>query len=348
MKMNVRTKKAIEYVLLFGLSAVLLRLAFRSVNWSEFWSELRSCRWGWVVAMMLLQCVITLMRGERWRLMMRPLTKELTTRESYDAYAICYLANLALPRSGEVVRCGLVAETRKTHFEGALGTVVIERTWDILCTFLCSLPLLFFGRFREYLNEKLFGRIGGSIGWIWILLAVAAVVAGLVFLMRANREKISASKAGRALTGFLRKLSDGIRSAFRMERKWAFFGLTIAIWTSYWMCSLMTIYALPAADGMGAWDALFLMVVGSLGWIIPVPGGFGAYHGILSVTLTTIYGFSQTNSLAFAAVSHEAQVVQMLVIGLISLISWGIARRSRKSAEALRSDTETTNKTSQI
>ena len=92
---------------------------------------------------------------------------------------------------------------------------------------------------------------------------------------------------------------------------------------------------------MDGWDALFLMVVGSLGWIIPVPGGFGAYHGIISVTLMSIYGLSQTNSLAFAAVSHEAQVVQMLVIGLISLVSWGIARRHREKLAEAAEQTET-------
>ena len=339
--MKVKAKKVIEYVLLLGLAAVLLWLAFRSVNWSEFWTDLRTCRWGWVVAMMLLQCLITLMRGERWRLMMRPLTKELRTRETYDAYAICYLANLAFPRSGEVVRCGLIAETRKTHFEGALGSVVIERTWDILCTFICCLPLLFFGRFREYLNEKLFGRITGSMTWLWIALGAVAVIAAIVFLVRANKEKIARSKVGGAIMKFLKKLADGITSAFRMERKWAFFAYTILIWVSYWLCSLWTIYALPAADGMDGWDALFLMVVGSLGWIIPVPGGFGAYHGIISVTLMSIYGLSQTNSLAFAAVSHEAQVVQMLVIGLISLVSWGIARRHREKLAEAAKQTET-------
>ena len=339
--MKVKAKKVIEYVLLLGLAAVLLWLAFRSVNWSEFWTDLRTCRWGWVVAMMLLQCLITLMRGERWRLMMRPLTKELRTRETYDAYAICYLANLAFPRYGEVVRCGLIAETRKTHFEGALGSVVIERTWDILCTFICCLPLLFFGRFREYLNEKLFGRITGSLTWLWIALGAVAVIAAIVFLVRANKEKIARSKVGGAIMKFLKKLADGITSAFRMERKWAFFAYTILIWVSYWLCSLWTVYAFPQAASLDGWDALFLMVVGSLGWIIPVPGGFGAYHGIISVTLMSIYGLSQTNSLAFAAVSHEAQVVQMLVIGLISLVSWGIARRHREKLAEAAEQTET-------
>ena len=73
-----------------------------------------------------------------------------------NSYAICYLANIVFPRSGEVVRCGLMAETKKTTFEGALGTVVIERTWDLLCMVLAVVPLLFFGHFRDFLVEKMF------------------------------------------------------------------------------------------------------------------------------------------------------------------------------------------------
>ena len=131
--MKVSWKKVLEYALLLVLVAVLLYLAFRGVSWADFVSGLRNCRWGWILATIALQWIITFLRGNRWRIQLETIRtgdKRFSMRETYDAYAICYLSNIAFPRSGEVVRCGLIGETRKATFEGALGTVVVERAWD--------------------------------------------------------------------------------------------------------------------------------------------------------------------------------------------------------------------------
>ena len=93
----------------------------------------------------------------------------------------------------------------------------------------------------------------------------------------------------------------------------------------------MTIRAFPNADGLTGLDALFLMVVGALGWVVPVQGGFGAYHFIVSMTLVPIYGFDKSTGLIFATLSHESQIVQMLLCGLISLVSWYFYRKKLKT-----------------
>ena len=335
--MNAKLKKILKYALLLVLVAVLLFFSFRGVEWGEFWDGLKNCRWGWVVGLFALQWLITWLRGNRWRIMLQPIRKEgtapITRRETYDAYAICYLSNIGFPRSGEVVRSGLMGETRKTTFEGALGTVVIERTWDMICMLLAGVPLLFYGRFRDFLVEKMFKPAAGSvqIGGFWIALIVIAVGVGIFFLIRAFREQIGRSKFGAAFLKFFKGLGEGIAAAFRMKNKWGFFAYTLVIWIGYWICSIWTLRALPAADSLDALDALFLMVVGSLGWVVPVQGGFGAYHFIVAMTLMPVYGFDKQTGLLFATISHETQIVQMLICGLISLVSWTLYRRKMKS-----------------
>ncbi len=330
--MKITLKRFLKYVLLLGLAAVLLWLAFRKVDWGEFWTILGDCNYWWILATMVLQAVITLMRGNRWRIMMRPLSKEISRHESYDAYAVCYLANMALPRSGEVVRCGMIASTGKATFEGTLGTVVIERTWDLLCIVLAVLPLFFVGRFRDFLVEKMFAPAAQSMpfSWFWLGAIVLAVLVALFFVLRAFRHKIAETKAGAALIRFWKGLVEGFKAGFRMERKWAFFGYTLLIWVSYWICCLWTIYAFPGTESLTGLDALFLMVVGSLGWVVPVQGGFGAYHFLVTMTLVPIYGFAESTGLAFATISHESQIVQMLVCGLAAWASWAICHRKNK------------------
>ncbi|MFA6770890.1 MAG: UPF0104 family protein, partial [Bacteroidales bacterium] len=76
------------------------------------------------------------------------------------------------------------------------------------------------------------------------------------------------------------------------------------------------------AYGLGAVDALFLMVVGGLGWVIPVQGGIGAYHFIISLALASVYAIDQTTGVIFATISHESQAITMLLFGTLSLISF--------------------------
>lgn len=327
--MKFSKKDIVKYTLLLILTAALLFLALRSVDWEQFTGTLGQCNYWWIIATMAVQWVITYLRGNRWRIMMRPLSCKITRRETYDAYALCYLANIPFPRLGEVARCGLIGSTGKTTFEASLGTVVIERTWDILCAFLLVIPLFFFGRFRDFLVEKMFTPAAESMhmSTLWLVLGVVGVVAAVVVLLVVLKRRISASRFGARFYGFLRSLAFGLKAGFRMERKWAFFGYTVLIWVGYLLTSLWTIYAFPGTEGMGLSDALFLMVVGTLGWIVPVQGGFGAYHFIVAMTLVPMYGFDFSTGMAFATISHESQIVQMLLCGVVSLAGWYLNKR---------------------
>ncbi len=319
---------------MLALAGLLLYFAFRNISWDDFVTGLKSCNFRWILLSMIIAWIVVILRGLRWRLMMRPLSKEVTRLEAYDTYNICYLANLALPRSGEVVRCGLIANSGKVTFEGALGTVVLERIWDLMCVVIVTLPLFFFGKFKDFLIEKMWYPMVESLpfGAVWLLVGIILSIVVLVLLFRAYRKKFAATRFGSKFINLWKGLTDGIKAGFRMEHKWLFFGYTALIWIGYWAMSLFTLYAFPASAALSIWDALFLMVVGSLGWIVPVQGGFGAYHFIVSMTLVPVYGFTQSDGLIFATISHESQVVQMLVFGIISLITYAIYSKKYKKA----------------
>lgn len=328
--MKITVKGVVKYVLMLALSAVLLYFAFRNMSWNDFVTGLKSCNIWWIIATMLIAWMITFMRGFRWRLMMLPIDKTITRRISYDAYSICYLANIAFPRSGEVVRCGVVAKTNNISFEGAVGSVVAERAWDMICVIICFVALLF-GRFGDFLIEKMWKPMVQNINFnsIWIIVAIVVFCVVIFFVLKKNREKVAKSKIGAKVMNVWRGLVNGIKASFTMEHKWAFFAYTIFIWIGYWVMSLFTLYAFPDLSSLNLMDALFLMVVGSLGWIVPVPGGFGAYHFIVAMTLVPIYGVTQQTGLIFATISHESQIFQMLVCGVISLISVALYKRKK-------------------
>ena len=65
-------------------------------------------------------------------------------------------------------------------------------------------------------------------------------------------------------------------------------------------------------------DALFLMFAGALSTLVPVPGGFGAFHTVVAGALLSVYGLPFSVGLIFATLSHESQIVMELVLGAAS------------------------------
>ncbi len=112
-----------------------------------------------------------------------------------------------------------------------------------------------------------------------------------------------------------------------MPDKWRFFADTALIWGMYWLMAAATMWAVPELDALGVVDALFLSLVGSLGWIVPVPGGFGAFHFVVSLALSTIYGIPFGMGIIFATLSHESQAVTMILFGGGSYIYETFRRR---------------------
>ena len=111
---------------------------------------------------------------------------------------------------------------------------------------------------------------------------------------------------------------------------WMFFLYTLLIWLTYWLTSLTTIYAFAQVGHLGGTDALFLMIVGGMGWVVPVQGGIGAYHFIVSLALAKVYGIAQTTGVIFATISHEAQALVMILCGAASLISVSLWKKHIK------------------
>ena len=330
--MQITFKKLIKYVLATILMAVLLWLAFREIDWKEFWLALERCNWWWILASMAVGLAVAYSRGCRWRLMLLPINDKITRQECFDAYNVCYLANLAVPRSGEFVRCAMLSKLGRATFQEALGSMALERVWDIISALLIAVGMVLFTRFGTFLKEEMWQPFveGLSFNAAWLVAGAAALVAlccWLVYHFR-NRSTICGK-----IHGFFAGLAGGVKAGFQMEHKAGFFLHTAFIWVMYIFQILFIIYAFPDVSQLNFGDAFFLMMVGSLGWMVPVQGGFGAYHFIVAAALVPVYGIAQQTGLVFATISHESQVLQMIVNGVISLVIFWAAVRKGRSTE---------------
>ena len=327
MKKNFRN--ILKYTLSLVLAAVLLWFCFREVNWQEFLESLKGCRWEWVMLSILAGVLSNWFRAERWREILLPLDAGTSRRSVFNSVNIAYLANFIFPRIGEFVRCGVVSRDSAVQgdrkdgqglgYDKVLGTVVTERSIDllmmfgILVGFLCLKWNEFGAIFIDNIWLPVSGRLNLNLWWIAVILlaAVGLCVAFVVFFRDRN---VLASK----LWSILKGVGEGLVSCFRMKNAWKFILHSVLIWLMYFLMSYTSMRAVPLLDSLGLADAMFLMLVGSLGWLVPVPGGFGAFHYIVALALSTVYSLPFELGIIFATISHESQSIMMALTGLVS------------------------------
>ena len=328
-----KIKKVLQWTLMLALAAVLLYFAFRGVKWEDFISGVRSCNFGWILVSMLASILAFVIRGLRWRLVMLPLNPAITRREAYDGVTIAYLTNFALPRAGELARCGVISATGKASFESVLGTVVLERSWDMVTFLIILFVVLLAGEssFGQFVSDEVWQPAVDSMPFdiLWLIGGIAALCVGACVLIFCYRKPLSRYKFFAKLFSLAKGLIGGLTAGLKMRGKWRFLLYTLLLWLCYWIMSYSTILAIPQVAGLNWVDALFLMVVGSLGWIVPVQGGIGAYHFILSLAMSSIYSIPRTSGVIFATISHESQALTMLLCGAVSLAAMYISRRKK-------------------
>lgn len=329
--MNPRLKSIMKYSAAVILTVFLLYLAFRGMDWNSFVEGLRSCNYWWIFAAMVAGVLGTVFRGLRWRLLLLPIDSKVRRVDCCNAYAVCYLSNIAVLRSGELVRCGMIADSSRVPFKDSLGSVMVERAWDILVSVLMIVAMFFLTPFGGFMVEHIWNPFVESFSTKTLLLIIALAVLLVLAILPVVRymDRIRHSRIGGKIIDFIKGMLNGVKAAFKMKHGFLFVFYTVLVQLLYWLEVVFVIQAFPAVSHLTGMDALFIMMLGLVGWAIPVQGGFGAYHVIVSMALVPIYGIDQQTALVFATISHEAQIVQMIVFGLAALV-FGVYLRNRR------------------
>ena len=321
-------KKFLKYALSLSLAVVLLWFSFRDVEWTRFVEGLKGCHMGLILLSMAAGVFAFWLRGLRWRELLLPIdpqTKRITT---FNGINIGNISNFVFPRIGEFVRCGVITrrsapadpskpEHKKASYDKVLGTVVLERGWELVVMLLLLAVVVVggFSRFGGFFVDNIWNpmaaRLDFSIWWIAALFVVIFAAASYC-LWRFRKTNAFCGK----VCGIMRGIFQGFASCARMDRKWMFFAYTAFIWLTYWLMAASTMWAAPFLDDLNLIDALFLSLVGGLGFAVPVPGGIGAFHFVISLALSGIYGVPTEMGIIYATLSHTSQAITQIFFGL--------------------------------
>jgi uncharacterized protein (TIRG00374 family) len=263
------------------------------------------------------------------------------TINSFFSVMIMYLSNMAIPRSGEVVRCGVMSRTEKIPFTKLLGTVVTERIIDFVILFIMLAVVLAtqMHKMIELLNDN--PELKDNLQSI--VSSTPFIVGGILFiilifvLIYIFRAKLKNSKLYIKLREIFIGFWEGIKSILKMDRKFEFIAHSLFIWAMYFLMIYVVFWSFEFTEHLSLLTGLTVFVMSAFGMVFPSPGGVGSWHFAVIVTLM-VYDIEQSDANAFALAAHGSMTLMMIVVGVLSVIFLPIVNRDKKSELPLRED----------
>jgi uncharacterized protein (TIRG00374 family) len=292
-------------------------------GWEDIKNAFRNANYLLIIPVMITLLLSHYSRALRWKILMEPMGYKPRLANVYMAVLIGYMANLAVPRLGEVLKCTILARYEKVPADKLVGTIVAERAFDVLCLVLVIL-ITFFTQadlIGGYLNDTLNTIVQSKTSSLSaskiimlagiLLLGIAAVV--VVF------KKFSHIKFIQKIKTIFEGIWHGITSVRYLKNKGWFIFHTIFIWSMYLLSVQIGFWAMKETAVYSIPNALSVLTMGSLAMIVPAPGGgIGVYAWFVQNTML-IYGLKETIGFAFGQLMWSVQFFFALISGFIAL-----------------------------
>jgi len=299
----------------------LIYLVLQKVDSNEIWTALKTANYGWVLLAALAGLTSHFVRAVRWKMLIEPLGYASRVRTGFYAVMVGYAVNYATPRFGEVVRCALKSNTDNVPVDKLVGTVFIERVFDLIVTAIITLIAVFiqYDVIGNFIAEQFQENGGGSSIKLIILGGLAACgIVGILIYNRLRKRELK-NPLLRKIVDLITGLIEGAKSILKLERPLLFIAYTLVIWLMYFMVSYLIFFALDSTSHLGIDAALTTLIVATIAVIIPAPGGLGSFHYFVPLGLL-LYGINIQDGTNYAIISHASQMLMILVIGGISAI----------------------------
>ncbi|SDK86152.1 hypothetical protein SAMN04488034_101685 [Salinimicrobium catena] len=278
---------------------------------AELWNNILLADHKWIAISLFLGLLSHMSRAYRWKYLLEPMGYQPKFANSFMAVMGGYLANLGVPRSGEVLRGATISTYEDIPFEKAFGTIVSERIADLLMLLLIVIAGLLIqteGLLNYFDNHDINPFV--SIGTVFI-----AVLLGIFLLKLIKRSQHSIMVK---IRNFARGLLEGMRSILQMKRKKEFIFHTVFIWSMYLLMFYVIKFTIPETTPLSIAGIMAAFIVGSFA-ISTTNGGIGVYPIAMGAVLL-LFGVNQQAGEAFGWILWGSQTVLVILLGGFSLL----------------------------
>jgi uncharacterized protein (TIRG00374 family) len=295
---------------------------------NKIWTDFQGIAFGWFILVIAFFLISNASRALRWNMLLRPMGYAPRFSNAFLTILVGYFLNLALPRVGEIARCGAFSRYERIPLEKVLGTVVVDRIIDLLSILFLTLLafILEYDTILQFVGQHVTLGGKGSALWtiLWVLLPVSVLGAVVAWKMRHRLLQLGFfQKILSLLNGFW----EGIQTIRQLERPWLFVLHSINIWFMFFLMSYIAFKTFGATSGLPMVAALMVFVFATWGVVVPSPGGMGSYHFMVQTALA-LYGVSHADGFSYANIFFFLiQLGGNILMGMAALLLLPIINR---------------------
>jgi len=333
--------RALKLLVTVILPGFFLYLFARRIELSELKAAVAGVGAGWwlLILAAFIQVLHLVLRAARWRILLRPMKREMGYYNLLSTISIGYLVTMLVPgRIGEVLRPILLAKREKISKSGSLATILLERLMDgvAVASFLAIYLLFFLGE-PDSAGRQAMAGIGK--GWGVAFGAIVVLSFPMLWAMVHFRGRVASvlarispeeSRIGKLVHQIFHGVADGfevLRGGRALLAAWAY---TYLIWAiiafSIWFSLMAFGIRLPISGA--------LLMLGALvfGIAIPTQGGVGTYEYFGQEALTRFFGIDPSAAGAAVLVMHVFAVGPVILTGFYFLWREGLSLSGLKAA----------------
>jgi glycosyltransferase 2 family protein len=323
----IQNLKKISFITLpIALGVFLIWYSLSKLTDSDIHSiktSFRTANYWWVALSLAFGALSHLSRAYRWQFLLEPLGYKPKLANSIMAVLIAYLLNLVIPRSGEVARAASIKKYENIPFKKAFGTIVAERIADVIMllgiiaiAFFLQTSLISSYIFKDKEESSIYSKI--------LIFGVFPLTIFLIYRLLKKSNNLIIVK----IVAFINDLLEGVKSIFKMKKKWEFIFHTIFIWTMYVLMFYVVTFALPETTNLPFAAIIVGFVVGGLSMAL-TNGGLGTYPVFVASALI-LYNVDVNPARAFGWIMWTAQTIMVIVFGGLSFLLLPIYNKYQK------------------
>ena len=304
-------KKQLRILIPIGLGIFFIYITYRLTSQAErllIWNYIKSAQIQYVVGAMLFGASADIIRGLRWQLLSKAIGYSSGTINSIATVFMCYTSNMAIPRSGEIIRATALSEYNKIPIGKTFGTIAAERVIDIsiLILILFLVWILQYDIILEsFFNEDYLMFIDNNF---WLIFSTVNIFFATIFILITRVKKIKR---------FFISVLEGFLSLTKLKKKFfPFMLLSLLIWTCYILAFFTIKFSVTELNVIDSSLIFPAFVVGVFS-ISLSNHGLGVYPLAIALFLSN-FGISTEIGLTYGWLAWSCQAIVTLIFGGLS------------------------------
>ena len=300
----------INTVVSLVLGLFLLYIVFNNIDLNLFLERLDNLDYSWIYLSMFISIFEHVVRGYRWNLLMQTKQTNLSTYITTHILIVSYFFALFIPRFNDFVRCYLISKTNDIKVSSSLGTVVSERIFDLISLLIISLLffIIEFDLFTNFFSTYILTNISFNVYYTTIFFFVITVIISFLYYL---------NKKSDAFSSKFSEFKKGVLSVNKYYKNKKFLLSTLILWIIYFLMGYVIFFSLEETSSLAISSGIAVLVAGSLGMVVPVNAGIGAYHFLVASILIS-YNINYETGLFFATILHTSQIICLALLGIVS------------------------------